>query len=284
MRTGSGSPTRDRIIQATIDLLSNEPPATVSVQQIAQHAGVTKGAFYHHFDSKQAVLDEALPHLNSRADGPERSGDQTREAIVAAAVALFAERGFAATSVQDIVERAGVTKGAFYHHFDSKNAAFREVYSILPDHFLRTVREITTADLPAAEALQQIIEAVAGLVAKFRAETTVWIGELRMMRDTEALEPDRLLDINALTAETIRLVGEVLERGVAAGEFHPVDDSHAVSLAVVSVPVLVYSWLDVDRHLDPAQVARMFTDLFLRGLVNPSATVNGSRRSARRSR
>jgi AcrR family transcriptional regulator len=266
MRRGSGGPTRDRIIQATIELVSSRGPTAVSVQTIAEQAGVTKGAFYHHFDSKQAVLAEALPHLPDREAGPDR-GDQTRQAIVAAALALFAERGFAATSVQDIADQAGVTKGAFYHHFDSKNAVFLEIYSILPNHFLRTVREITSADLPARAALRRIIEAVAHIVQDFRAETTVWIGELRMMRDTDALDPDRLLDINAMTAETVELVSAILRRGVASGEFHKVDDVQAVSFTIVSMPVLVYSWLDVDRPVDPVRITRLFTDLFLRGLV-----------------
>ena len=36
---------------------------------------------------------------------------------------------------------------------------------------------------------------------------------------------------------------------------------------VVSMPVLVYSWLDVDKPVDPARITRLFADLFLRGLV-----------------
>jgi TetR/AcrR family transcriptional regulator, cholesterol catabolism regulator len=282
MRRGSGEPTRDRILQATIDLVSDRNSATVSVQDIVEHAGVTKGAFYHHFDSKQAVLAEALPRLEESE--PERPGDLTREAIIAAAVTLFAERGFAATSVQDIVAQAGVTKGAFYHHFDSKNSVFLEIYSILPNHFLRTAREISSTDLPAGEALLRIIEAVANLVKDFRAETTVWIGELRMMRDTDALDPQRLLDINALTAELIELISAILRRGVDSGEFHEIDDLQAVAFTVVSVPVLVYSWLDVDRPVDPARVTQLFADLFLRGLFRqpvPSGPSNRARRSRR---
>ena len=284
MRRGSGGPTRDRIIQATIELVSSRPHSAVSVQDIAEQAGVTKGAFYHHFDSKQSALAEALPQLPGRQPGPERASDQTREAIVAAALALFAERGFAATSVQDIVERTGVTKCAFYHHFDSKSAVFLDIYSILPKHFLRTVREIATADLPAGVALLQIIEAVAHLVKDFRAETTVWIGELRMMRDADALDPDRLLDINALTAETIELVSAILQRGVASGEFHEIDDLQAVAFTIVSVPVFVYSWLAVDRPVEPARVTQLFSDLFLRGLfkhVPSRADAGGSATGSR---
>ena len=52
---------------------------------------------------------------------------QTRDSLVAAARSLFGERGYAATSVEEIVRAAGVTKGALYHHFTDKDDLFRAV-------------------------------------------------------------------------------------------------------------------------------------------------------------
>lgn len=54
-----------------------------------------------------------------------RSATQTRTRILDSAQALVMEQGFAATSVDAIVERAGMTKGAFFHHFESKSALAR---------------------------------------------------------------------------------------------------------------------------------------------------------------
>jgi AcrR family transcriptional regulator len=51
----------------------------------------------------------------------------TVAAVLASARRLFAERGFEATSIDDIAEGAGVAKGAVYHHFDSKEAIFTRV-------------------------------------------------------------------------------------------------------------------------------------------------------------
>ena len=63
----------------------------------------------------------------SRGRLAERS-EATRAALVAAATDLFSERGFAETTIDDVVRAAGVTRGALYHHFASKEELFRAVY------------------------------------------------------------------------------------------------------------------------------------------------------------
>ena len=53
--------------------------------------------------------------------------EATRRALLASARALFGEKGYAATSVDEVVRDAGVTKGALYHHFKDKDQLFRAV-------------------------------------------------------------------------------------------------------------------------------------------------------------
>ncbi len=55
-------------------------------------------------------------------------GQSTREALLRAARELFGTQGFAATSTEEIVAVAGVTKGALYHHFADKDTLFRVVF------------------------------------------------------------------------------------------------------------------------------------------------------------
>ena len=76
-----------------------------------------------------------------------RQAEGTRQLLIATARELFTERGFAATSIEEIIQRAGVAKGALYHHFSGKNDLFRAVY----------------------DAVQA--DAVAGVVAAALAET-----------------------------------------------------------------------------------------------------------------
>jgi len=55
-------------------------------------------------------------------------GDATRAALIGAARELFGERGYNETSIDEVVARAGLTKGAVYHHFQGKDGLFRAVF------------------------------------------------------------------------------------------------------------------------------------------------------------
>ncbi len=89
----------------------------------------------------------------------ERQAEATREQLVAIARELFVEQGFAATAIDEIVQRAGLAKGALYHHFSGKDALFKAVYDVVLD-------ETAEAVIAAAVAESQPWDAVrAGLSA-----------------------------------------------------------------------------------------------------------------------
>ncbi len=69
----------------------------------------------------------------------------TIAAIVSAASELFTARGFAATSIDDIASRAGVAKGAVYHHFDSKEQIFQRVFEQMTEALAAQVRATAAA-------------------------------------------------------------------------------------------------------------------------------------------
>ena len=71
--------------------------------------------------------DPAVPQLTRR----EERSDSTRRALLRAARALFARKGYAETSIDEIARRARVTHGALYHHFGGKLAIFMAVYEEL---------------------------------------------------------------------------------------------------------------------------------------------------------
>jgi AcrR family transcriptional regulator len=86
-----------------------------------------------------------------------RQPEATRAALVASARALFAERGYAAVGTEEIVARAGVTRGALYHHFGDKKDLMR---AVLHDLARELAEASATAALKETDQWRQILAAV----------------------------------------------------------------------------------------------------------------------------
>src|SRR5947208_15927011 len=78
----------------------------------------------------------------------ERQAEATRQLLVSVARELFTDHGYAETSVEDIIQRAGVARGALYHHFAGKDALFRAVYEAVQAD---TATRVVTAALGVQE-------------------------------------------------------------------------------------------------------------------------------------
>ncbi len=83
----------------------------------------------------------------------ERQAEATRRQLIDVARQLFAERGYAGTSIEDIVEQAGVARGALYHHFPGKGALFAAVYQIVQEEVASAV---VTAALSSGDPAQAV--------------------------------------------------------------------------------------------------------------------------------
>ena len=81
--------------------------------------------------------------------GVVRAGSERRDEILAIAAELFAERGFAATTVREIADSAGILSGSLYHHFDSKESMVEELLrTFLEDITLAYRVEAASGDDP----------------------------------------------------------------------------------------------------------------------------------------
>src|ERR1700690_3009312 len=81
-------------------------------------------------------------HRDRRVD----RGRATREQLIAVATELFAARGYEGTSIEAVLDQAGVSRGSLYHHFDSKERLFEAVVE-------RVHTEVGEATLAAAAAV-----------------------------------------------------------------------------------------------------------------------------------
>ena len=96
-----------------------------------------------------------------RTERTEARLADTRERIVAAALAQVAEGGYASASVQAVAARAGVATGSVYRHFPSKAELFGEVFRRQARQELDVLEEIARRDTPALERLAEATEVLA---------------------------------------------------------------------------------------------------------------------------
>lgn len=184
----------------------------------------------------------------------------TRSRIVAAAVSLFAEQGFDATSVNQVVARAGVAKGALYHHFSSKDDLLYEVYRELVKRQLDGLTEILDQAAPPAQSLRAIITDMVVTTAERVAEAKVFFRESHRLGDAnqQRVRADRRRIHDAVT--------ELVRSAQASGEFAPVAGPEMVTFTIFGVINELPVWYSPDGPLTPAEIAGQLAELVLAGL------------------
>ncbi len=109
---------KERIIQATKTLAGERPFDDITIEEIIKTAELSRPAFYYHFTGGKEELRAELVHRGLLDDMPTQN---TRLAILEAAVRIFARSGVSAATLEDIASEAGVTRGTLCWHFHSKD-------------------------------------------------------------------------------------------------------------------------------------------------------------------
>src|SRR5712664_342432 len=159
----------------------------------------------------------------------QRRKDARPEEIVAAALDVFVERGFAAARLEDVARRAGVTKGTVYLYFESKEALFKAV-----------VRQTIVPAIAQGEALAQSFTGSAReLLERLVREYWRLVGETALAGIPKLImaEAANFPELTRFYYEEVvtrghRLMASVIERGIKNGEFRPVDVMVAAKLAM----------------------------------------------------
>jgi AcrR family transcriptional regulator len=190
------------------------------------------------------------------ANGRERS-----EEVYAAALRLFREKGYHATSMQDIAVAVGLYKGSLYHYIGGKEDLLVRAFERAMDALLADVERISAdAALAPSEQLRRVIEAHVVAVSTNLDALTVYLHEWR------SLAGDALAEVRRQRERYLTLVTDVVRRGVARGEFSTVDERIA-TLGVLGMCNWLCQWYRPTGRLAAAEIGRVFGDLALGGLL-----------------
>jgi AcrR family transcriptional regulator len=173
----------------------------------------------------------------TRRTQAERSA-ATRAALLGAARTLFAEKGFAATGREEIVEAAGVTRGALHHHYGAKMQLFRAVYEEL-EHEIMT--QVAAAAARGARPKEQLR---LGSLAYLDAAMDPAVQRVCLIDGTSVLGWEVRAEISGNLA--LGMVQDVLRAAMDAGEIdpQPVDVLAHVLLAALHEAVLLVARAD----------------------------------------
>lgn len=185
-----------------------------------------------------------------------------RPAILAAARRLFAQRGFAGTSMREIALAAGVSKAAIYHHFQDKRHLYRELLDAGIAALTAAMRRIPQTG-PARAQLARILL----LHLEFAREHA----DLLRMLVREQWRAGEQRSVSGAVArhrqEEMALLAAVLRRGVAGGEFKPVDPLLSAQVLCVVTDILSAGYVLASPPAAAAEVGRNVMDVLLNGLA-----------------
>lgn len=194
--------------------------------------------------------------------------------LLAAALDLFVERGYAATRLDDVAAQAGVSKGTLYLYFANKEELFKAV-----------VRENVVPVLGEAE---EIVGSFQGSTAElFREIAHGWwdrIGNTKLSGITKLMvaEANNFPEVAKFYHEEVihrgnAMIARMLERGIERGEFRSIDVKQAMNILCAPM-IMLMLWKHSfgalghgEAAMSPDKYLDSFIDLFLHGVLKPAS-------------
>lgn len=176
------------------------------------------------------------------------------------ATRLFAERGFAGTSLQDIADALGITRPALYYYVKSKDELLAKL-----------VTEVTNGPLEELTALVErpeldAVAALRGVVDVLVRRRTTQPERFRLLIRSEAELPEGLMSAyDESRRAVLKTIAGVVERGIRAGQFRPVD-ARVAALGVLGMCNWVAWWFHPGGRESAEAVTEQFADMAIGAL------------------
>jgi AcrR family transcriptional regulator len=180
--------------------------------------------------------------------------------LLSVATRLFAERGFDRTSVQEIVEAAGVTKGAMYHYFDSKDDLLYEIYGRVLREQTERLEKVAATEAPARKRLASaasdvVVSSIANL-----DDTKIFLQSMHQ------LNPEKQRAVRAERRRYHERFRALIEEGQRGGEFRADQPADLVVDYFFGAVHHLGFWYRPEGALSAQQVGDHFAGLLLGSL------------------
>ena len=194
--------------------------------------------------------------------GAVRAGSERRDEILAIAAELFAERGFAATTVREIADSAGILSGSLYHHFDSKESMVEELLRTFLEDITHAYRvEAASGDDPV-QVLRTLVRLAFESIGARWATVSVMVNEYNLL-----ISYPRFSFVQEFSEETERLWVGVIERGVQSGAFRANLDPRMTYRFLRDAIWVSVRWYQPTGRDRPADIADVYVGVLLDGIA-----------------
>ncbi len=207
--------------------------------------------------------------VGSAASLRRRRKDERPSELVAAALDLFVERGFAATRLDDVAARAGVSKGTLYLYFESKEALFKAVIEEAIVPLLASAEDVIANDQGTSiDLLRRLLN---GWWEQIGATRLAGVPKL-IIAEARNFPAVAQYYHDAVIVRGRALLRTLLQRGIERGEFRPLDLETAIYVIYAPLMMLVVwrsSLCFCAKETDLATYLKTHFDLLVQGLCQP---------------
>jgi TetR/AcrR family transcriptional regulator, cholesterol catabolism regulator len=184
----------------------------------------------------------------------------TRDEILTAAAQIFSQKGFHATSMQDIAEAVNLQKASLYYHINSKQEILLTVLDQALDLLIENMEEVMKRPLSNPDKLRQAMEVYLTALLQHRDLSAVLLLEHR------SLEPELHARHIPRRDRFESLWRDLINAGKDAGEFNCSDPVMTVR-ALLGAMNWTSTWYRPEGSLQPEEIAAEFAGMFLTGLL-----------------
>jgi len=197
---------------------------------------------------------------------PRRGPDPERfREIVDAAAQVFLEKGYSATSIQDISDRVGILKGSLYHYVRSKEDF---LYRIIKDVYDEAIADIKTVTEPDEEPLERLAAFIRAHVQFASSHLTAYTIQLR---EFEQLSPERREEIRQGGETYVEALQVILEDAQAAGLVDPGLRARLASVIITGELNSMTRWYSPSGSLKPDELADVYVGMVMCSVASDQA-------------
>ncbi len=184
-----------------------------------------------------------------------------KDRVFRVALELFGERGYAGVSVDEIISRAEISKGGFYHHFSRKDDLLYAIEEVFMDHMIQQVEYTASAPGGAEGRLRAIVRIVVETVVNNRSYFQVFF------REDAILATKRFRPIRQKRARLEEIVRGVIRDGIAKGELRTDLPAEVISSALFGMGLWTYRWFRPSAELDTGRLTTFLGSIIFEGIA-----------------